>query len=130
MRPEPKETVSEDRQSLWMLTASPTIWAAHFLASYIGGAVWCGKIVDRSDDLGSIRAAIVALGFIALVGIAYTGWAGWRRHSYGDADPPHDADTPEDRHRFLGLATVLLSALSALATVYVSISTLFIRSCW
>jgi hypothetical protein len=129
MRPELKETVAEDRQSLWLLTVSPAIWAAHFLASYIGAAVYCGKMVARSDGVNPIRTAILALGLVALIGIAFTARVGWRRHSIGDSEPPHDKDTPEDRHRFLGLATVLLSALSAIATVYVAMSTLFIGSC-
>jgi hypothetical protein len=129
MRPETNDAVTEDRQSLWLLTVAPTIWAAHFLLSYIGAAIWCGKIVERSDAVSPVRAAILGLAVVALVGIGFTGWLGWRKHSHGDEQPPHDKDTPEDRHRFLGFATVLLSGLSALATIFVAISTLFISNC-
>ena len=38
--------------------------------------------------------------------------------SHGNATLPHDDDTPEDRHRFLGFAALLLSALSAVAVIY------------
>lgn len=123
------QDVSEDRQSLWLLTVSPTIWAAHFMASYIGAAVWCGKITERTGGLDWVRFAIVVTAIAALAGIGFTGWLGWRKHTYGEGAPPYDKDTPEDRHRFLGFATVLLSGLSALATIYVSLVTLFVRNC-
>ena len=34
-----QDIFAEDRQSLWVLTFSPAIWA-HFLASYIAAAIW------------------------------------------------------------------------------------------
>jgi hypothetical protein len=43
--------------------------------------------------------------------------------------PPHDDDTPEDRHRFLGWATFLLSILSAIAVCYSALAAVFLRSC-
>lgn len=129
MKAPSQDTVSEDRQSLWLLTAAPAIWAAHFLLSYIGAAIWCGKIVERSDAVSPVRTVILVSALVALVGIGFTGWLGWRKHSHGDGEPPHDQDTPEDRHRFLGFATVLLSGLSAIATIFVAISTLFIGNC-
>jgi len=42
---------------------------------------------------------------------------------------PHDADTPEDRHRFLGFATLLLSGLSAVAVIYTALVVVVFRSC-
>jgi hypothetical protein len=77
-----------------------------------------------------LRLGIIGLAVIALTGIGITGRIGWRKHSHGNGQAPHDKDTPEDRHRFLGFATVLLSALSAIATLFVAISTLFIGSCY
>ena len=41
----------------------------------------------------------------ALAVVGFIGWIGYRRHSFGWAGLPHDDDTPEDRHRFLGFAT-------------------------
>jgi hypothetical protein len=130
MTPESKDILGEDRQSLWLLTLAPAIWAAHFLVSYIGAALWCGMAEERGAGLGMLRAVIIGLAVLALIGIGITLRLGWRKHKYGDAEPPYDDDTPEDRHRFLGFATVLLSALSALATVYVAMSTLFIGNCF
>jgi hypothetical protein len=121
------DALHEDRQSLWLLTASPAIWMAHFLFSYAGAAIWCGKL--GAVELGPLRAGIIGSAVVALIAIGMTGLTGWRKHKHRSGDPPHDEDTPEDRHRFLGFATVLLSSMSALATIYVAISTLFISGC-
>ena len=123
-----KET-SEKNQSLWLLTASPAIWAAHFMLSYITASIWCAKLAGADKSLSEVRVAIIIYTALALVGIGFIGWVGYRRHSYGHASVPHDADTPEDRHRFLGFATLLLSALSAVAVIYAALVVVFIRSC-
>jgi hypothetical protein len=124
------ESVREEHQSLWLLTISPALWATHFMVSYIAGALWCGRTAEGLNSPFPMQAAIASFGAIALAGIVVVGLKGWRMHTYGGAsEPPHDRDTPEDRHRFLGLSTVLLSALSALATVYVALSALLVRSC-
>jgi hypothetical protein len=125
----PKHEAAEEQQSLWLLTISPALWMAHFLVSYAAAAIWCGKLGGRAAGLGGLHALILLLGVGALAGIALTGWRAWGKHTHGESEPPHDRDTPEDRHRFLGYATLLLSALSAIATVYVMISTLFLGSC-
>ena len=119
----------EKRESLWMITISPLIWSLHFLLSYATAAVWCEKVAGRDGSLWDVRVAIAVYTLVALIGIGITGWIGFRRHSYGDAATPHDFDTPEDRHRFLGFATLLLSALSAVATLYVALAAVFIETC-
>jgi hypothetical protein len=120
---------AEKHQSLWLLTASPLIWAAHFLLCYITASIWCAKVVGPGGSLGGVRMAIAVYTVLALAAIGIIGWIAYRRHSYGHADLPHDDDTPEDRHRFLGFATLLLSALSAVATVYAALVAVFIGSC-
>jgi hypothetical protein len=119
----------EKRESLWMLTISPVIWSLHFLLSYVTAAIWCEKLAGRDGSLWDVRVAIAVFTVVALIGIGITGWIGFRRHSYGDAETPHDFDSPEDRHRFLGFATLLLSALSAVATLYVALAAVFIETC-
>ncbi len=119
----------EKRESLWMLTISPAIWSLHFLLSYVTAAIWCAKLAGRDGSLWEVRVAIAVYTVVALIGIGITGWIGLRRHSFGDAETPHDFDTPEDRHRFLGFATLLLSALSAVATLYVALAAVFIETC-
>jgi hypothetical protein len=120
---------AEEHQSLWLLTASPLIWAAHFLLCYITAAIWCAKVVGPGGALGGVRMAIAVYTAVALAAIGIMGWIGYRRHSFGHAALPHDDDTPEDRHRFLGFATLLLSSLSAVATLYAALVVVFIRSC-
>ena len=120
----------EKNQSLWLLTAAPVIWAAHFLLSYITASLWCAKLAGPSGALTSVRMAIGVYTVLALAGIGIIGWVGYRRHSLGRAELPHDEDTPEDRHRFLGFATFLLSALSAVAVGYAALVVLFFRSCY
>ncbi len=119
----------ESNQSLWIVIVSPTIWAVHFLACYITAAIYCAKVTVPTGPLTPVRVAIAAYTAVALLGIGGSGWFGYRRHSMGQASVPHDFDTPEDRHRFLGLATLLLSLLSAVATVYVAMVALFMENC-
>ena len=120
----------EANESLWLLTASPVIWAAHFLLCYATAAVWCAKVVGAGGSLATTRVAISLYTLAALAAIGIIGWIGYRRHSFGSATVPHDDDTPEDRHRFMGFATLLLSALSAVAVVYAALVAVFIRSCY
>ena len=123
------DTLPEKKESLWRLIISPTIWAAHFMLSYVTAAIWCAKAVPRDGTLDPVRWAIVVFTVVALIGIGINGWDGWRRHRLGSATVPHDDDTPADRHRFLGFATALLAGLSAVATIYAGLVVLFVRSC-
>lgn len=119
------------RESLLLIAASPTVWGAHFLLSYCTAAVWCAKVADPADFV-PVRVSIAAYTIVALAAIAWIawiGWIGWRRHRLGDSGPPHDYDSPEDRHRFLGYATLLLSGLSAVAVVFAALAAGFIGSC-
>jgi hypothetical protein len=67
---------------------------------------------------------VAALGGIAAVGVVALGW---QRAAGGQ--PPHDADTPEDRRGFLGMATLLLSGLSAVGVIYSALAAVFIGTC-
>lgn len=124
------ERLAEKNESLWLLIASPTIWAAHFLLCYITTAVWCAKVVGRDGPLDDVQVAIAMYTLLALAGIGFIGRIAYRRHSYGSEAVPHDFDTPGDRHRFLGFATLLLSGLSAVATFYVGLTAVFITTCY
>ena len=119
----------EKKESLWLVIVSPTIWAAHFLLCYITAAIWCAKFAGPDHSLGTVRRVIVAYTVIALVGIIWNGWIGWRRHSFGRGALPHDEDTPEDRHRFLGFSTFLLSALSGVAVIFAALVVIFFWNC-
>jgi hypothetical protein len=121
---------AEKNQSLWLLTASPVIWAAHFLLCYATAAIWCAKVAGLGGPLGTARIAIAMYTVLALGAIGVIGWIGYRKHSFGHATLPHDDDTPEDRHRFLGFATLLLSGLSAVGVIYAALIIFFVRSCY
>lgn len=120
----------EERESLWWLAASPLLWLAHFLASYLTAAIWCAKVGAEHDPIGPVRVAILVYTLLALGGIVAIGFfRGLRPHELGTATVPHDFDTMADRHRFLGFAVLLLSGLSFVAVVYVALPAVFYGSC-
>lgn len=119
----------EHKDSLWTVAASPAIWALHFVAAYSIAAVWCAKVAPHEGSFATARSAIAILTAVALGAVVWIGWRGYRRHRLGNATAPHGADTPEDRHRFLGYVTLLLSGLSALAIIYEALVIALIRSC-
>jgi hypothetical protein len=124
--------VSEERESLWALILAPAIWVLYFVATYVAAAVWCGE-ASRNGTLGFMGLGIAAATVVTLVAIAMAGWRGWSRLRALNADnytaPTHDKDSPEDRGRFLAFATLLLAGLSAMATVYVAVSVVLVRTC-
>jgi len=120
----------EKKESLWLLIVSPLIWAAHFMSCYLTAAIWCAKFAPQyGGTLGPVRWTIIGYTLTALVGIAFNGRSGLRRHRFGSESLPHDFDTPGDRHRFLGFATVLLAGLSAVATLFATAVVLFFEDC-
>lgn len=119
----------EEHESLWLLILSPVLWAVHFLLCYLTAAIWCAKLAGPDGSLGSVRVAITVYTVLALLGIGIIGWQAFRRHTFGNTTAPHDFDSPAGRHGFLGFATFLLSALSAVATLYAALAAVFIRSC-
>jgi hypothetical protein len=123
------EPRTPDSYSLWLLTIAPAIWAAHLLSCYITAAIWCARFAPPDGGLGSIRTAIALYTAAALAGIVATGWEGFRRHSSGTETTTHDLDSVEDRHRFIGFATLLLAGLSALGVGYAALAASFFESC-
>jgi len=121
----------EHEESLWALTVAPGIWAAHFLLSYGSASVWCARAGAASASLDGVRAAIAIYTVVALVGIAVTGVAGYRRHGRGHGleTTGHDFDSADGRHRFLGFAVMLLAGLSAVATIFTALPAVFIDTC-
>ena len=118
-----------DRGSLWLLTIAPTLWALHFLGCYVTAAVWCAKFAAAGGSVAGVRPAIAWYTVTALAGIAFVGWEGFRRHQYGTEATTHDLDTPEDRHRFLGFATLMLAGLSAVGVLYAALAATFFETC-
>ncbi len=119
----------ETGSHLLLMTAPPVIWMAHFLLSYVTGAVWCARFSTIGGTLGPVQTWVVGYTAVALGAIAVCAWGGYRRHTLDAGTPPHDADTPGDRHRFLGFATLLLAGLSLVATIYSAIAVFTFETC-
>lgn len=124
-----KPHLREESRELWAVVASPATWAVHFLLSYGTAAVYCAKLAGPGGALSSARTAIFVYTIVALAVVIAIGVRGYQHHRYGGAQAPHDDDSPEDRHRFLGFATLLLSGLSAIGVVYAALPAIFIGSC-
>ena len=114
-------------KSLVEMIVPPTIWAVHFLLCYIVAAVYCAKFGPAAADLAPVRVWVAFVTLIALSGILASGIRASRREAR--RRPPHDADTIEDRRHFLADATILLSGLSFVATLYVAMAAAFVETC-
>lgn len=101
----------EQVEGLWWLAAPVLVWTAHFGAAYALVSVGCAHLAAGTVELG--LAAATALTLLALGWLAWRGWQGWREV----ADAPEPA-TPAARHRFISLATFLLSSLAAIGVLF------------
>ena len=124
----PPTDADEPRHGLWALTVGPAIWAGHFLATYMAAAVWCGNAGAHSP-FGPLTAVFAAATAVALMAVMWVARGGWTRYNHGEAVPSHHKDTPEDRHRFMGLATLLLAVLSAVSIIYTAVAVAMLRGC-
>jgi len=111
--------------TLWTLIVPPTVWAGHFLFSYLWAAIHCAKLggFPRFPAMYAIGTA-VALLLIAGAGIV----AHVQSRVPGD-HPPHEQGTDTDRVRFLAFSTVLLAALSFVGVVFTAAPVLFLTDC-
>lgn len=125
-----ERTLPERTRYLVMVAAPPAIFITHFVVAYALASVWCAKLAAPPDaSLGGALLAFAAITLVAIGGVAWIGWGGYRRHGRGFETAPHDMDTPGDRHRFLGFATLLLAGLSAVGIVFVATAFLAFDSC-
>lgn len=116
-------------ESLWTLFTGPVVWALHFLVCYIVSAIVCEKPDLLGGDFFTLRKTIGAITALALAMIVLSAALAWRQWGFGTGDPPHDAPTRDDRLRFQGYATLLLSALSFIAVVFTAMPAFFISEC-
>lgn len=129
-RANPSVVDVRERSEKWLaITLAPLVWLTHFFASYLTNAIYCAKFASESGDAMLVRNAIFAYTSIALPLIALIGWYHFRRHRYGHRALPHDADSREDRYRFVGYAGYLLSILCAIAVVFTALVAVFLGSC-
>jgi hypothetical protein len=116
-------------ESLWTLFTAPVVWALHFLACYVGAAIFCEKPTFLGGDFDNLRIAIGILTLLSLSLIAVSAMLAWRQWGFGTGDPPHDDPTRRDRLHFQGYATLLLSGLSFVAVIFTALPALFITDC-
>ena len=110
------------------LAIAPTIWAGHFLVSYVVAAVWCAKFPET--EIWVPRLVIGVATLLALAGIGLLSLRVLSQWGFTWAEEPrHDEDTAKSRHAFLSRATFLLCGLSAVSTVYVAMPALFLATC-
>ena len=115
--------------SLWTLITAPVVWAAHFLFCYVAAAVVCAKRETFAHSFDALRVGLGLVTAVALAAILVAGLLAWRQWGFGVEDPPHDAPTADDRRRFQGFATLLLSGLSFVAVIYAALPILFVLDC-
>ena len=116
-------------ESLWTLFTAPVVWALHFLACYVGAAVFCEKPGLLGTDFDNLRLAIAAVTVLSLAIIVIAAMLAWRQWGFGSGDPPHDDSTRRDRLLFQGYATLLLSGLSFIAVIFTAMPALFLTEC-
>ncbi len=116
-------------ESLWTLFTAPVVWALHFLGCYVGAAIFCEKPRFLGLDFDGMRIAIGLFTLACLAMIVVSAALAWRQWGFGTGDPPHDDPTAEDRLRFQGYATLLLSGLSFVAVIFTALPALFITTC-
>ena len=134
MTPAPDRGPDRDRQefaaetlSLWRITFSPVVWAAHFLLAYGIVSLAC---IRGLLPIGAARLGLVAVSVLALGLIGWLAWQSLRQWNVLETgDITHAAHTPENRHAFLGHAAFLLSVISFIGVVYVTLPLLFIGDC-
>ena len=120
---------SREKADIWSLLAPPAIWALHFLLCYVIAAIDCAATADAFAVQMRTRWVVGIATAVALALILVAAAQARRHWGFGTEDPPHDGATPEDRQRFLGFATLLLSALSFVSVVFVALPALTIADC-
>jgi len=117
------------RDTLWTLIVAPTVWALHFLASYVVAAIACARATALFAPIDGVRLTIAGLTAVALLVIGATGLRAWREWHAAEVETPHDRPTAEHRERLLEFATVLLAALSFVGVLFVALSALVLTDC-
>ena len=119
------ERVRALKVTLWTLIVPPTLWAAHFLFSYIWAAVLCAK----TGSFARYPTAFAIGTVLALVLIVASGVIAWIQGRGPGDPPPHDDGTDVDRLRFLAKSTLLLAGLSFVGVVFTALPVLMIGDC-
>lgn len=123
-------TDKQTRDNLWTLITPPTVWALHFLISYVLAAYACAPNARIFETIGGMRIAIAIVTLLALVLIAVVfrrALHEWRTE--GGSGFYNDEDSEAGRERFLEFSTVLLAALSFVSVLFVALPVLINADC-
>ncbi|MDO9106982.1 MAG: hypothetical protein Q7U57_18745 [Methylovulum sp.] len=116
------------KSSLWMLVVPPTVWALHFLFSYVYTAVRCAKS-GSVEAIVDIRTGITVATVVALLLVAASGYVAWTQSRIDGDLRPYQDSTDEDRLHFLAAATLLLAGLSFVAILFTAIPAFIFEDC-
>lgn len=116
-------------ETFWTLFTAPVVWALHFLACYLSVAIHCAK-QGGGSQFATLQLILGGVTLAALATIAISAFLAWRQWGFGTTDPPHDEPTDRARKLFQGFATLLLSALSFVAVLFVATPILIIDGCF
>lgn len=111
--------------TLWTLIVPPSVWAGHFLFSYLWAAISCAK----AGRFATFPTLFVVGTMIALALILLSGWIAWRQGRMPGGSVPHERPTQTDRLRFLAKSTLLLAGLSFVGVVFTVLPVIFLTDC-
>ncbi len=119
----------EERDSLWRLIFTPTIWTFHFAIAYAATAVTCARH-GGEEAVDLLRTGVIGLTVVALGLILWLGYGAWRQWDIiEDRDWENDQGHNEDRHQFMGHAAFLLAIISFIGVVFVTLPVVLIGTC-
>jgi hypothetical protein len=116
------------KSSLWMLVVPPTVWALHFLFSYVYAAVRCAKS-GSVEVIVDIRTGIAVATVVALLLVVAFGYIAWAQSRVQGDLPPYQDSTDEDRLRFLAVSTLMLAGLSFVAILFTALPAFVFEDC-
>ncbi len=111
--------------SLWTLIVPPTVWAGHFLFSYLWAALNCAKV----GQFATFPTLFAVGTVIALLIILAAGAIAWVQSRTPGGDPPHESGTRIDRLRFIAVSTLLLAGLSFVGVIFTAMPVVFLTDC-
>ena len=123
------ELKGQTRDTLWTLILTPTVWAVHFLFSYVAAAFACAPNTLVFETIAGVRIAIAVVTVLALLVVGWTGWRAISEWRSGGGAFPHDQDTAEVRERFMEFSSFLLAALSFVSIIFTALPALLIVDC-
>ncbi|EIE49310.1 hypothetical protein AL036_11645 [Salipiger aestuarii] len=116
-----------DQGSVWIMVAAPTLWALHFVASYVVAAVWCARI---GPSLTEPRWIIAGMAVVCVALIVWLATQAVRR--YGGVFVIFEEITESSergRDKFIGHVSLLLCILSGVAIAFTVIPGFVFGSC-